>query len=893
MARQGRFGRSETGASNLSDTIRSLIAQQAAQEEQMLFKSFFDQTEFGGRIPNYNDLVNFINEKLSSGSASDAQIAYYDNLLASAKETQNTMTYSSLMGEFKRTGGKNLKEVLSFLSEDGEAQFGDDVYNIVTNHISDSRNRLKDGIISVEEYNSISEDVLDATIDYPALYEDSKFNTMYGLYDYELLQQQQAVNSVKGKKLEKVINANKQLVAWKKTWAQKFYDAGFETSSVYTGLLSSISSDNTMIKTQEKQLQQNQIAAFISAKEQQYLSDKKPLDAIARQVALDLGISADDNFTLTDLNKKNPAAFNFWLNGQSQDTREKITGLVSDLESSANAYIRANAKNNVGYTEKTQDAMQTISSAKSSLGLDTTYNDYQMGLIQKVKLMTVADNVPASEKIIAEQWASFLGGKETELFGKGIVKSQDSETQQMLDNEISLTLSYLRGETIALTPKTLNDVMVPALVGLGLIAEPKIPDQFKELESKYTAAEMQNVLQFSKDAEDVAYGKKQVFRDPYVNSNGEVDFKTTIVPTGTQSPGLGTVVRVERDAFGNAYQAIYKGIPIYASKAGTPSTDSRSLWGYATTLSDGSIIYSSKAGEQYKTPPLDIRDISLSSQVVSGSEQPIYIAVGASVSFDKATGLPVVAEKNKDSAVKTDINDYVDQSVLDQSKNPSVYSGNRLKTPEWYKDEDIKKRFDQQNSISLGVADLLTGLAQVTDDSEFKGKLINTADEISKASSAKQGIISGGIRADMARIQQEANKQASLAPKLSQRTYPVYAGDTSYVSMNGQLPGANGFTINDAFRNVASIKPKATVPWSPVSSVAPTNQYAVPTAARYVSPTTSTRQTAPVQTSQTVSAMPFNPQDPEARRALIMGQQKKTPAISVPMIVAGKGGGGR
>ena len=147
----------------------------------------------------------------------------------------------------------------------------------------------------------------------------------------------------------------------------------------------------------------------------------------------------------------------------------------------------------------------------------------------------------------------------------------------------------------------------------------------------------------------------------------------------------------------------------------------------------------------------------------------------------------------------------------------------------------------------------------------------------------------------MGRLRQNAIAQMVAAPKLSQRTYPVYAGDTSYVSLNGQLPGSLGITMEDAFRNAGAIKPKPSTPWSPVSSAGLNVPMAsVPS----YTPTPSSSRTTPQTTvssprALTVSAMPFNPQDPEARRALLMGQKPATSPLTVPMIVAGKGGGGR
>jgi hypothetical protein len=59
MARRGRFGRSETGSSNLSATIASLIRQQQEAEERVFMNAFYDGTEYNGKVPTMSDVISF------------------------------------------------------------------------------------------------------------------------------------------------------------------------------------------------------------------------------------------------------------------------------------------------------------------------------------------------------------------------------------------------------------------------------------------------------------------------------------------------------------------------------------------------------------------------------------------------------------------------------------------------------------------------------------------------------------------------------------------------------------------------------------------------------------------------------------------------------------------
>jgi uncharacterized cupin superfamily protein len=129
MARRGRFGRSETGASDLSATIRSLIAQQLAMEEQLFMNAFYNGLPYKGKVPTMADVVAFYEDVASNAGIVEGTDEWeaIQQKIAAAQEFQTQKDdqairgeYEALKSEFEASNGANFNEMMEFL--DGRAQ---------------------------------------------------------------------------------------------------------------------------------------------------------------------------------------------------------------------------------------------------------------------------------------------------------------------------------------------------------------------------------------------------------------------------------------------------------------------------------------------------------------------------------------------------------------------------------------------------------------------------------------------------------------------------------------------------------------------------------------------------------------------------------------------------
>ena len=129
MARRGRFGRSETGASDLSATIRSLIAQQLAMEEQVFMNAFYNGLPYKGSIPTMSDVVKFYGDVASRTGVAEGTDGWeaLQQKIAAAQEFQTQKDdqtirgeYEALKSDFEASNGANFNDMIDFLN--GRAQ---------------------------------------------------------------------------------------------------------------------------------------------------------------------------------------------------------------------------------------------------------------------------------------------------------------------------------------------------------------------------------------------------------------------------------------------------------------------------------------------------------------------------------------------------------------------------------------------------------------------------------------------------------------------------------------------------------------------------------------------------------------------------------------------------
>lgn len=243
MARRGRFGRSETGASDLSATIRSLVRQQIAQEEQVFMKAFYDGTEYGGKIPTMEDVISFY-ERLGDLAGIDRTTEDWTAILQKIGDANNfdiRRTYNALVKEFDLTGGSNFAELMGFLN--GRAKTSTDAGDLSSYagaiketsqaYIIYKGKSLVNGSISVEDYRSLVGDLLNII----GKDDPNYYDTMVAAYSAEWTSEKT--------KWDDKLRAGRVTVGQYTNWANSFrkqiISAGVDKdSTLFTGTLAAI-----------------------------------------------------------------------------------------------------------------------------------------------------------------------------------------------------------------------------------------------------------------------------------------------------------------------------------------------------------------------------------------------------------------------------------------------------------------------------------------------------------------------------------------------------------------------------------------------------------------------------------------------------------------------------
>lgn len=240
MARRGRFGRSETGASNLSATIRSLVAQQLALEEQLFMNAFYKGLPYKGKIPTMADVTKFyqdmaINAGISEGSdeweAIQQKIAEAQEFQTQKDDQEIRGEYEALKSEFQASNGENFDEMIGFL--DGRAQETSDpndaaVYqnakgDFVNAYIGYRGEAMIRGEITATDYRSISSEALAKLgVDTPEYKEG-----LYNSYQYEWT----AVKRQMDDRLVAKRMTSAQYLLWARDFRKTMVDAGISNTS--------------------------------------------------------------------------------------------------------------------------------------------------------------------------------------------------------------------------------------------------------------------------------------------------------------------------------------------------------------------------------------------------------------------------------------------------------------------------------------------------------------------------------------------------------------------------------------------------------------------------------------------------------------------------------------
>jgi hypothetical protein len=245
MARRGRFGRSETGASDLSAAINSLVNQQKAAEEQAFMKAFYDGTAYKGSVPTMDDVIAFYENiaGLTGIDRSSDDWVIFEQKIGDANNFDIKRVYNNLITEFNTSDGGNYTDIIDFLSgramtstDQGDLDsFKTGVEDITGAFLNYQGEALQRGEITAREYQSLTLDALQVLEPGSKAYDKA----IYDSFTYEW--------NAESTKWTNRIKAGKATAAQFSNWANNFakraQSSGIaKKSELYTGIFATVAS---------------------------------------------------------------------------------------------------------------------------------------------------------------------------------------------------------------------------------------------------------------------------------------------------------------------------------------------------------------------------------------------------------------------------------------------------------------------------------------------------------------------------------------------------------------------------------------------------------------------------------------------------------------------------
>jgi hypothetical protein len=791
MARQGRFGQTLAGTSNLSAAIRSLVSQQLAAEEQTLFRAFYDKTPYGGSVPEYDDLVSFVNNRISLVGSDPAQVSYYDNLLGQAQKFQVQENYKGLKNTFYSTNGSNYKELASFLQGEG-AEYGSELYSVTKDYIT---NFLADDLarddITRDQFVSMANTAVGYFVDNQDVYDDVKYSLYETLFKRDSNEQEDLLKQVNSNDPRAVLNANKNLLAFYKGWSATLNSNGI-AGDLLDVVKNSISGTATAIQDQSRTLANTAAANLLAGRKNAYDSAQATLDAFAREIAPSLGIdSSSKDFSFEDIPAVTMAAALSELGTEAQSQVRKAIDALNNASTSYAQTLRAQ-----GNTDRANSIQAVSTKTKLLSGQDISFERYIEGSDKKDALMALADGIPSDEIYINQEWVRFLRGQNSSLFGDGIVPSDDLTGEEVARNiltEADAIDSALKGNKVGIIPKTwADDYNAAQRSQLGLSGEVKDYDGISYTgDNRYTAAELSNI------EKTVFFDKKVSSGEMVIKKTKNADGTTTpsYIDAGVPSPIAGILYRIEKSLSGKNITVAYEGIPIYAAVAG--NVNKKNKWGYVYQTKSGNLYADSTTGAVYSKPPIDVSKLRVSgSLAVSGENALITSDVDQMVS---ASDFGTV--KVSGNGVQAELSDYVEPAALTSLKTPNINPYAKV-SPSDPRIQGANGIIANLQNIADSIADEASKSLVLTEIASIKTNLANLS-----TASEDSGVRTAMMNAEISRQKAEAlkaNPPASVkAPTSTERGLinpfsPVQSG-------GGQKIGEPVFDLGFIFREIGKV----------------------------------------------------------------------------------------
>lgn len=236
MARQGQFGRSTAGASNLSSAIQSLVMQQKAEEEKTFLNAFYSGTSYNGKIPTMADVIAFYNNIANLGGIDKSSVEWtaIQQKIDAANNYDVKKIYAQLNASFESSGGKNYNEFVNFLNTRAKTSNDPQDMLVYASALSDVNKAylgyqgqaLSRGEITSSQYRSLAQSLIS---NIPAN-DPNRYQTIVDTYTYEW----NAEKNIYDNRLIAGKISQSQYVSWANNFTKTLSSAGINNGELFT-----------------------------------------------------------------------------------------------------------------------------------------------------------------------------------------------------------------------------------------------------------------------------------------------------------------------------------------------------------------------------------------------------------------------------------------------------------------------------------------------------------------------------------------------------------------------------------------------------------------------------------------------------------------------------------
>jgi len=932
MARRGRFTNPNAGGQNLSSLIVSLLRERKNAEEQLLLERFRNKEVSAEEVQAFYD-------NWASTSGFTEGTLEFDQLSQRKKNAYDTgikYRYDELLAEFNSNGGKNYSELMDFLN--GTAQTVNDKNNaqqyldlrksITNNFINEASSQLQMGQMTIDEFRSQVDAGINSSFAKGSKeYNDSKYAAFVAEYNGEYTKYQNRIKAGKSGAYSGFVNFLNQM------------KSRMSTEGIGGELLTRIDAD--IVSTRASGAAAAGGAQVDRVLKSQGILAELYAEALSTSGIMGAELTAEDiaagkTYSIADI-ANNPGALETWItmieNGTAQidpdlaakygiDSPDEIRTLldkeVRSIEVAGAAANRLNpTENNAAWASLSKTLSRTI-------GSRTLVDDVSEGMNQYASDLQRAgasgDDIAIARA--TNEWQKFLAGQKSaygELQGdpnRGLTGRQVLDEQlatygvygTAFKTALSNTEKGIAGNVLGVGDQTLEDFFqVPAgFSGDGVVT----------FGATYSNGSIPETLM---NYNDLVSGRKVqvVTRNPQTGTVTKVTTDPIAVgPSGqlgntqiaSKDGGYLSVITYVDGPNGERVPVIQsiKASGTIQTAAGTATT----TWGYQYQMESGKVVYVSTSGQAYDENPFEKPPRLLEGGVyfveggTSGGAQPLKSAPSIDINSalngaDPKSFSELYKVANNLNALVGENSDWlqtlgaVDRAniVNEIGQIETMAKDAQLKSTQILLRNATRQGADANyiRSLQAQIVELQTGGAQVTQFNlvrenssryeEIEPGLYRLRQPTGPGGSAggyALGIGRGYNVDDQGRELPDVVDIRIAAPKPSTpmaagqpNPFTTALGGTAFLNQ-----GAASDTLNvigdffNFFRN------KPTGPTN-LSGTTGTGVSVNPMNDKYQSPMAPTA-TAP---SPIVPAatMPFNPEDPEARRALIAQQSQTTP----------------